>query len=161
MEKKQLSFHENFLVLSVVTSSDKFVYEDDCYFLDVKYKIDCIDIIYRIKLSDLKNIKIKDKEQFSLKVGKDNQVSIKFKIHKEDFQSDEKGNTTVKLYYKTDNLSVSCKLVEQKPCYILSKMQSTKPKVKEGQKRDEQKKKYPKGKWVIDHPYQGGAFSPR
>lgn len=159
MEKKHLSFHENLLVLSVVTSSDKFVYEDDSYFFDIKYIIDHIDIVCRIKLSELKNIKIKEKEQFSLKLGKDNQVSIKFKIHKEDFQSDEKGNTTVKIYYKTDNLSVSCKLVEQKPCYILSKMQSTKPEVKEGQKKEE--KKYPKGKWAIDHPYQGGAFSPR
>lgn len=55
-----------------------------------------------------------------------------FRLYKEDFQSDEKGNTMIKIYYKTNDLSVSCKLVEQKLGHILTKMQSTKPKAKEG-----------------------------
>ena len=161
MEKQQLSFHEDLLVLSVVTSSDNFVYQDNQYFLDVRCKIDHIDITYRIKVSELKDFHIKEKEQFSLKFSGDNQVSIKFRLYKEDFQSDEKGNTMVKIYYKTDDLRVSCKLVEQKLGHIFTKMQSAKPKVKEGKTLEEQKRKYPKGKWIIDHPYQGGAFSPR
>lgn len=174
MEKQQLLFYEDFVVLSVATSSDKFIYEDDSYFLDVRCKIDHIDVIYRIKISELKDVHIKEKEQFSLKFEEDNQVSIKFRLYKEDFQSDAKEKTNVKIYYKTDEFSVSCKLVEQNLGYILTKMQPAKRKLKEGQKAEEHKKKYPKaqkteerkrkypkGKWIIDHPYQGGAFSPR
>ena len=174
MEKQQLLFHEDFVVLSVLTSSDKLIAEKDYYFLDVRYKIDHIDVTYRIKVSELKDVHINDKEQFSLKFEEDNQVFIKFRLYKEDFKSDEKGKTTAKIYYKTDEFSVSCKLVEQNLGYIFTKIQSVKRKVEEGkknkerkrkypkaQKNERRKKKYPKGKWVIDHPYQGGAFSPR
>ena len=174
MAKEQVLYSKNDIVFISCVHEEEFVVdENEMLFIEKTYVTADVNVVYRIKFINFADVK--DNDCFSYQVKKNKELSFKFKTLKDDIRVDEDGKLYNKVYIKGNGYSISFKISERKKYFFANKMNPKtvvkKEKIETKHNKNsplkkkttssKKKKKYSKEKWLIDHPLQGGAFSPR
>ena len=153
--------------------SELFTNEDGFYCYNDEVFNDEFKVIYRIKIQDevfQKEIKISSKKKHLYFRKRKNGFCIMFKVPKGKYA--EEVSTKNRFYFfqeECEQLTYSIKIQEerensfdyeileeeQKEQYELGKKQVKK------KRTSEEERKLKRQKWILEHPYQGGAFSPK
>lgn len=173
MLKRKFGKDDNYIIFQISNITlDDFEIEGDFYNLNSSYSIQNILINYRICLNEsILKSKTKitsSKKYFTVSHSRNGNINIYLRALINKYQVDSKGARFCHYCASGNEYKVSFKLIEmEEGAFDFQQPKSEKPKKKSKRKLKNNAKKRKmtvkeaQVKWSINHPFQGGGFSPR